>query len=332
MWGPGIDQPIVWEEGPTYTCGQPGAAALFVLHADHEGSVIARADCWGNQIGVNTYDEHGTPAPGNAARFGYTGQAWIPELGLWYYKARVYSPTLGRFLQTDPVGYKDQINLYEYVGDDPLDGRDPSGLCPPIMCRNDTDPFGMFGLAGTASSGSLLGSSGGAAGLNVASQQRQQPATLHQSGVATALHAAGYANDAQTAAAKGVVLATSGAKGLKAVEGGVKGLGVIGQVLIFGSAFAQGVDDVRHGVSIPTALKAGAASVTTTESFIFGGAFGQGSRRRGNRRGGDRLFWWEGAAPGLVVGSFVGEVSGGVLDAMTGASERAHDAVINGAP
>ena len=48
---------------------------------------------------------------------------------MYYYKARIYSPTLGRFLQTDPIGYGDGLNWYNYVGGDPVNATDPSGLC-----------------------------------------------------------------------------------------------------------------------------------------------------------------------------------------------------------
>jgi RHS repeat-associated protein len=122
---PGIDQPIVWYEGTTID-----STTRRFLAADERGSIISVSDSSGNKLAIDTYDEYGIPAFGTLAnqRFGYTGQMWLPEVGLWSYKARMYSPTLGRFMQADPSGFDGGINLYGYTGNDPVNSVDPIGL------------------------------------------------------------------------------------------------------------------------------------------------------------------------------------------------------------
>ena len=118
--GPGIDEPLVVERGGS-----------FAVLADSLGSVVDLVDPAGVIVGAFAYDAFGRLASSSGATvtsYSYAGRESDLESGLYHYRARSMDPSIGRFLQEDPLGISDGVNLYTYAGNNPMLFVDPSGL------------------------------------------------------------------------------------------------------------------------------------------------------------------------------------------------------------
>jgi len=103
----------------------------YYYHFDGLGSVVALSNSSGTTIQTYEYTVYGEVAaedPNHPNPYLFTGRRFDRETGLYYYRARYYNPYIGRFLQTDPVGYFAGINWYRYCRNNPVGYVDPSGL------------------------------------------------------------------------------------------------------------------------------------------------------------------------------------------------------------
>jgi len=147
IYGPGVDQPVCMIE-------VADSNAAYYYHFDGLGSVVALSDSDGDTVQTYEYSVYGQVAasdPNHTNPFLFTGRRFDIETGLYYYRARYYNPYIGRFLQTDPVGYDDGINWYVYCKNNPVVCVDLFGLisvglydedpCNPGAWRNCADDF-----------------------------------------------------------------------------------------------------------------------------------------------------------------------------------------------
>jgi len=109
-----------------------GPSGTFTPLLDELGSTIALTDASGQIQTSYTYDPFGNSSRSGAAtgnEFQFTGRENDGN-GLYYYRARYYSPLLNRFISEDPTGFKGGMNRYTYAGNAPTMYTDPSGLDP----------------------------------------------------------------------------------------------------------------------------------------------------------------------------------------------------------
>ncbi len=119
--GDTIDEVLAMERGGN----------TYYYHQDGLGSVTELTDATGALAENYTYDPYGNPSVINSTisnRYRFTGREFDEENGIYHYRARAYDSLVGRFLQRDPIGYYDSMNLFAYVKNNPINFIDPYGL------------------------------------------------------------------------------------------------------------------------------------------------------------------------------------------------------------
>ena len=120
--GPGLDEIYARINGST----------IANYLTDFLGSTLALIDSSGASTASYQYAPYGGVAKTGTddTPFQFTGRENDGASNLYYYRARYYSPAIGRFVSQDPMGFGGGLNFYAYAGGNPISETDPNGDCP----------------------------------------------------------------------------------------------------------------------------------------------------------------------------------------------------------
>ncbi len=258
LTGLGIDE--------RFTRTDSSATANFLT--DALGSTLALTDPSGNTLASYTYEPFGnTTATGSSAStYQYTGRE-NDGTGVYYYRARYYSPTLQRFVSEDPIGIVGGINKYAYTLSNPTTYRDPSGLssttgrgpctCLQVFANAFTNP--VEGPLGNEVEDATQAVQGGlqaaGAGLGYAAGQVYNQALQYGFGLASSASAAGTISyGLRSSILRGLLNTTEDLSNLaeSVTSEAVAGEAGIATVdVLLGNALGAEVEAVRNGTCIP---------------------------------------------------------------------------------
>ncbi|MCX6060704.1 MAG: hypothetical protein NT103_00410 [Campylobacterales bacterium] len=150
------NEPLTMEESETYEHMDETEQFLFnqsrikryYYHRDHQNSIIALSDDNAQIVEYYEYDIYGTITKAEHTNgiqtlnpYRYTGREYDTD-DLYYYRARYYDPTIGRFIIPDPIGFlSGDTNFYRYVENDPVNFTDPSGLSGLLALLDEHNPI-----------------------------------------------------------------------------------------------------------------------------------------------------------------------------------------------
>lgn len=142
----------------------------YYFHSNQLGTTIALTSSNGEIIERVSYDSYGHPmftdADGNVMNISivgntilFTGREYDYESNSYYYRARSMHPSLGRFMQKDPLMYVNGFNDFRYTYNNPITLTDPSGKIAPLIILGGKLLFDGLAMAGAAMAGWNIGKS-----------------------------------------------------------------------------------------------------------------------------------------------------------------------------